>query len=61
MNSRIELPEDYAFYHYSNVSFVGDNVFVMYLSGHMELAEQITPEQKRILRIIPLEWFYEEG
>ena len=55
-----ELPRDFAFHHYANVSIVDDKVFVMYLSGHMELAEQITQEQKRVLRVFPLDWFYIE-
>ena len=55
-----DLPDGYAFFHYCNVRFAGDTVYVMYNRGNPEMgiAEQATPTQHRVLRIYPLEWFY---
>jgi len=48
-----QLPDDYGTYDYPNVEFIGDKVFVMYICG--------SPAEgaAHILRIYPLEWFYE--
>ncbi len=48
-----QLPDDYGTYDYPNVEFIGDKVFVTYICG--------SPAEgaARILRIYPLEWFYE--
>ncbi len=54
------LPDGFAYYHYPNVCFAGDKVFVMYLRGYptMGVAEQLVNQQHNVLRIYPLEWFY---
>ena len=55
-----ELPDDFTYFHYANVAFIGDNVFIMYLRGGplFGIAEQKLGEQRDVLRIYPLEWFY---
>jgi hypothetical protein len=55
------LPDEFAYFHYANVCFVADKVFVSYLRGMpmRGLAEQNLPEQETVLRIYPLEWFYD--
>ena len=54
------LPDDYAFFHYCNVRFVRDKVYIMYSRGNPEvgITEQASATQRRVLRIYPLEWFY---
>jgi len=49
-----------AYFHYANVTFVGDKVFISYLRGSplLGIAEQNLKEQENVLRIYPLEWFY---
>lgn len=56
------LPDAYAYFHYANVCFVADKVFVSYFRGMplRGLAEQQLTEQEHVLRIYPLEWFYEK-
>jgi hypothetical protein len=55
-----QLPEGWAYFHYANVRFAGDKVYLMYLRGSLLLgvAEQNLNKQEQILRIYPLEWFY---
>ena len=55
-----ELPNDFSYFHYPNVAFVGDNVFIMYLRGGpvFGIAEQKLGEQRDVLRTYPLKWFY---
>ncbi len=55
-----KLPDGYAFFHYANVNFAGDRVYLMYSRGGPELgnAEQLLDRQQQVLRIYPLEWFY---
>ena len=55
-----ELPNDFSYFHYPNVSFIGDRVFITYLRGGPQfgIAEQKLGEQRDILRVYPLEWFY---
>jgi hypothetical protein len=52
-----KLPDGYAFFHYANVNFAGDRVYLMYSRGGPELgnAEQLLDKQQQVLRIIPLE------
>ena len=55
-----ELPDDFAYFHYANVRFVGDKVYIMYgrstpLAG---IAERELYKDEQVLRIYPLEWFY---
>jgi hypothetical protein len=56
------LPEGYAYYHYANVCFAGDSVFVLYSRGYPTLgnAEQLLDRQEQVMRIYPLSWFYSE-
>jgi hypothetical protein len=55
-----DLPEGFSYFHYADVAFVGDKVFLMYLRGGplFGIAEQKLGEQRDVLRIYPLEWFY---
>lgn len=54
------LPDGYAYYHYPNICFAGEKVFVMYFRGYPEMgvAEQLLHRQQSVLRIYPLDWFY---
>lgn len=56
-----ELPDGFRYFHYPNVSFAGDRVFIAYLRGGPEFgsAEQKLGEQRDILRVYPLDWFYQ--
>ena len=56
------LPDGFAYYHYANVNFAGDRVYIMYLRGHptMGIAEQMLEKQENVMRIYPLKWFYEQ-
>ncbi len=58
-----QLPEGWAYFHYANVRFAGDKVYLMYLrdlrgSPLLGIAGQNLNKQEQILRIYPLEWFY---
>jgi hypothetical protein len=55
-----QLPDGWGYYHYPNVCFAGDRVFISYLRGSplLGIAEQNLSKQERVLRIYPLEWFY---
>ncbi len=55
-----KLPDDYAFFHYANVCFAGDMVYIMYSRGgpFLGIAEQNLHKQEQVLRIYPLDWFY---
>jgi hypothetical protein len=55
------LAEGYAYFHYSNVNFAGDQVYLMYSRGFPVTgnAEQTLEKQEPVLRIYPLEWFYQ--
>ena len=55
------LPDRWAYFHYPNVDVVGDKVFVRYAVGSplLGVAEQNLQKQGSILRIYPMEWFYE--
>ncbi|HEY1377577.1 MAG TPA: sialidase family protein, partial [Gemmataceae bacterium] len=54
------LPDGFAYYHYPNVRFGGDKVFLLYSRGYptMGVAEQLIHRQEQVLRIYPLDWFY---
>ena len=56
------LPDGFAYFHYANVSFVGDKVFIAYTRGSplLGIAEQNLKKQESVLRIYPLEWFYQQ-
>jgi hypothetical protein len=55
-----KLPKGYTFFHDANVNFAGDRVYLMYSRGGPDLgnAEQLLDKQQQVLRIVPLEWFY---
>lgn len=55
-----ELPDGFAYYHYANVCFAADRVFLMYARGYPEMgvAEQLLHTQQMVMRIYPLDWFY---
>ncbi|MFH0963179.1 MAG: sialidase family protein [Planctomycetota bacterium] len=57
-----ELPDNWAFFHYPNVCFAGDKVFVMYSRGSplLGIAEKNLNKQEQVTRIYPLEWFYRD-
>jgi hypothetical protein len=54
------LPDGFAYYHYPNVCFAGEKVFLLYSRGYptMGVAEQLVHRQEQVLRIYPLDWFY---
>ena len=58
------VPDDFAWFSYSNVCFAGDKVYIMYGRGWPEEdranAELASKPGEQVLRIYPLEWFYEE-
>ncbi|MBI3920924.1 MAG: exo-alpha-sialidase [Armatimonadetes bacterium] len=55
-----KVDDGYAFYHYANVNFAGDKVYVLYSRGYptMGVAEQMSEKQEQVMRTYPLEWFY---
>ena len=55
-----QLPDHWGFYHYANICFVRDSVYLMYPRGgpHLGVAEQNLKKQEYVLRIYPLEFFY---
>jgi len=55
-----QLPEGWAYFHYANVCFGSDKVYIMYLRGSplLGVAEQNLKRQEKVLRIYPLQWFY---
>jgi hypothetical protein len=56
-----ELPDGFAYYHYANVSIAQGKVFVAYNRGYPKMgnAEQLLHHQESVLRIYPLDWFYD--
>jgi hypothetical protein len=57
-----KLPDGFAYYHYANVCFAGDRVFVLYSRGYPTLgnAERLLDQQEQVMRIYPLDWFYSD-
>ena len=55
-----KLADGYRYFHYANICFAGDKVYIMYSRGGPELgiAEQMLERQEPVMRIYPLEWFY---
>ena len=55
-----QLPEYWAYFHYANICFAKDKVYLMYPRGgpHFGVAERNLKKQECVLRIYPLEWFY---
>ncbi len=56
-----ELPDNWAYFHYANIQFAGDKVFILYSRGSplLGIAEQNLHRQEQVTRIYPLAWFYE--
>ena len=56
-----KLPDGYKYFHYANVCFAGEKVYILYNRGGPTLgsAEQMLEKQDAVLRIYPLKWFYE--
>ena len=56
-----QLPEYWSFFHYANICFAKDKVYLIYPRGgpHLGIAEQNLNKQEYVLRICPVEWFYE--
>ncbi len=56
-----QLPDGWAYFHYANVCFAGDKVYIMYSRGSalLGIAEQNLKKQEQVTRIYPLEWFYQ--
>ncbi len=57
-----ELPDGWAYFHYCNVCFAGDKVYIMYARGSplLGIAEQNLHKQESVVRIYPVEYFYQE-
>jgi hypothetical protein len=55
------IPDGWAFFHYPNMDVVGDKIFLRYSRGSplLGVAEQNLSKQELIMRIYPVEWFYE--
>ena len=55
------LPDRWAYFHYANLDVVGDQVVVRYNRGSplLGVAEQNLKKQELVMRIYPIEWFYE--
>ena len=55
------LPDAWAYFHYANIDVVGDKVIIRYSRGTplLGVAEQNLHRQEPVMRIYPLEWFYE--
>lgn len=55
-----QLPNAWMYFHYANVSFAGDKVYIMYPRGGplLGIAEENLDKQENVLRIYPIEWFY---
>ena len=56
-----ELPDGWAFFHYANLDVAGDKVLLRYSRGTplLGIAEQNLKKQESVLRVYPIEWFYE--
>jgi len=55
-----QLPDGWAFFHYADVSFAGDKVYIVYLRARplSGIAEENLNKQELVMRIYPVEWFY---
>jgi hypothetical protein len=58
-----ELADGFRYFHYPNVCFAGNKVYVLYNRGGPEQgnAEQVLEKQVQVLRIYPLEYFCGEA
>lgn len=56
-----QLPDGYAYFHYPTVCLTADKVFIMYLRATPAagIAEGVSFRQEQVMRIYPLEWFYQ--
>ena len=55
-----KLADGYMYFHYANICFAGDRVYIMYSRGgpRLGIAEQMLEKQDQVLRIYSLDWFY---
>ena len=55
------LPDGWAYFHYANMDVVADKVVLRYLAGSplLGVAEQNLQKQESVLRVYPVDWFYE--
>ena len=55
------LPDGWAYFHYPNLDVVGDSVILRYLRGSplLGVAEQNLQKQEPVMRVYPLQWFYD--
>ena len=59
-----DLPEDYAIFHYPNVSIVDEEVFISYAVATYAVSENgdgkpgVRPRGSTRTRILSVEWFY---
>jgi len=55
------LPDGWAYFHYANLDVVGDSAMLRYLRGGplLGVAEQNLHKQESVMRIYPVDWFYE--
>lgn len=55
------LPDGWAYYHYVNADIIGDKILLRYGKGSplLGIAEQNLQKQQHVLRIYPINWFYE--
>ncbi len=54
------LPDDYANIYYPNICFAADKVYVIYSRGWLtQRGSEARLTSERVLRIYPLEWFYQ--
>ncbi len=55
------IPDGWAFFHYANLDVVAGHVVVRYSRGTplLGVAEQKLNKQEAVLRVYPIEWFYE--
>ncbi|MDP7742073.1 MAG: sialidase family protein [Lentisphaeria bacterium] len=55
------LPDGWAYFHYANLDVIGDTVILRYPRGGplLGIAEQNLHKQESVMRVCPLQWFYE--
>lgn len=56
-----QLPDGWAYYHYVNADIIGEKIILRYGKGSplLGIAEQDLQKQEHVLRIYPINWFYE--
>jgi len=55
------LPDGWAYFHYPYVAVIGDKVFIWYFRGSplLGIAERNLSKHEYVMRIYPLDWFYQ--